>query len=270
MRRQARKEVAPNEADRNPVRRNFDRAAATYDRFADVQGEVARRLLDHLPAADSALAQIVELGCGTGKLTSRLRERYPSARITGIDFSPEMIKRAAARLQGDKVRFFCRDIREFLAGYAGSADLIVSNATLQWIDELEPVFASAREHLQKNGLLVFSIFGPDSLVELQEALDAVMPGAARLAARSFKSEDRIAKLLKHHFTRVDNETMRIGREYADVVTLLRQIRKTGTGGAHQQPLRFSRQYLEAMNTWFKKRYGVCRASYQVMFFRCRP
>ncbi|MEJ2689078.1 MAG: methyltransferase domain-containing protein [Deltaproteobacteria bacterium] len=251
------------------VQRNFDRAAATYDRFADVQIEVAERLVERLPSCRGP-AQIIELGCGTGNLTIRLRDKYPSSLIVAIDFAGEMIKRAADRLEGRGVQFLSQTIQGFLAGYKEKADLIVSNATLQWVDELETVFAQAKKHLKEDGLLVFSIFGPESLVELQQALDVVMGGKGKLAARNFKSREQILLLLRGYFGRVEDESMSIKREYPDVISLLRQIRKTGTGGAHRVPLRLSRRHLEAMDSWFKKRYGGCRASYQVLFFRCRP
>jgi malonyl-CoA O-methyltransferase len=251
------------------VQRNFDRAAATYDRFADVQIEVTERLIERLPPVISP-AQVIELGCGTGNLTVRLRDKYPSSAIVAIDFAGEMIRRAADRLAGREVQFLCQTIQGFLAGYKERADLIVSNATLQWIDALETVFAQAKKHLKEDGLLVFSIFGPESLIELQQALDAVMGEEGKLAARNFKSREQILLLLRSYLGRVEDESMSIKREYPDVLTLLRQIRKTGTGGAHRVPLRLGRRHLEAMDGWFKKRYGGCRASYQVLIFRCRP
>lgn len=251
------------------VQRNFERAAATYDRFADVQVEVAARLVEQLPAGYRPAA-IIELGCGTGNLTSRLHHRYPAASLVAVDFSAAMISRAAARPQSRDVRFFCQDIEEFLASYRNCADLLVSNATLQWIERLEPVIASARQHLRKDGLLAFSVFGPESLAELQQALDAVLVGSGKLAAGRFKSASLIVRLLQRYFAIVEEDTMIIKREYPDVLSLLRQIRKTGTGGAHRAPLRMGRRHLAAMDAWFKERYGGCRASYQILFFRCRP
>jgi len=252
------------------VHRNFDRAALTYDRFADVQSEVAQRLIGLLPAVDGGLEQIIELGCGTGYLTGLLRNRYPLSSLIAVDFAGEMVKRAATRLAGGAANFFCSDIKEYLSSLHDQVDLIVSNATLQWIDDLETVVALAQRHLHKNGLLAFSAFGPESLAELQEALDAVLPGKARLAARNFKTREWIAHLLLRYFERVDEESIIIRRDYTNVASLFKQIRKTGTGGAHREPLRFSHYHLEEMDAWFDKNYGGSQASYQVMFFRYRP
>ncbi|WP_436527750.1 methyltransferase domain-containing protein [Actinoplanes sp. HUAS TT8] len=68
---------------------------------------------------------VTDLGCGSGELTRTLAERWPQARVTGIDSSPEMIAKAG---DGD---FRVGDI----AGWHPDpdTDVIVTNAALQWV-----------------------------------------------------------------------------------------------------------------------------------------
>jgi malonyl-CoA O-methyltransferase len=249
------------------IRRNFSRAANTYDRFADVQAEVAGRLAAMLPSSGNKI-QIIELGCGTGKLTAQLREKYPSARITAVDFVHEMLRKASEWLSTDQVELICQDLEEFMAAARKEVDLIVSNATFQWIKDLDAVLADIRRSLKKEGLLLFSIFGPETLFELQQAFDAVLPGKVRIAAAAFKDRETIDRLAGRYFPRIEVEEMTIRREFPSFVALLGQIKKTGTSGDHPRPVRLGRNSLRALDRWFLEHYGNCRASYQVLFYRC--
>ena len=73
---------------------------------------------------------VVDLGCGPGELTTTLCRRWPQARVTGIDSSPEMIDKAVA--QGGPAWFQLGDVREWKPG--ADVDVLVTNATLQWVE----------------------------------------------------------------------------------------------------------------------------------------
>lgn len=68
---------------------------------------------------------VVDLGCGSGELTRTLAERWPDARVSGIDSSPEMIAKAG---DGD---FSVGDIATWQP--AADTDVVVTNAALQWV-----------------------------------------------------------------------------------------------------------------------------------------
>lgn len=74
---------------------------------------------------------VVDLGCGDGELTRTLAERWPEARVAGVDSSPEMIEKAVAR--GGRVRFERGDVRDWRPG--PDVDVLVTNAALQWVPE---------------------------------------------------------------------------------------------------------------------------------------
>lgn len=95
-----------------------------YLRYADERGRPFVELVARIDA--TAPERVVDLGCGPGTLTELLLERWPSASVTGIDSSPEMIERARSAGRADY------EVGD-LAGWSGSADVIVSNAALQWV-----------------------------------------------------------------------------------------------------------------------------------------
>jgi trans-aconitate 2-methyltransferase len=86
---------------------------------------------------------VVDLGCGPGNLTALLAERWPQAQLRGVDSSAEMIASARRDLPG--LDFEVADLREWLAR-GERADVVISNATLQWLPdhvELLPSLAEA-------------------------------------------------------------------------------------------------------------------------------
>ena len=103
------------------------------DRYLSYADERARPFVELLARVRTpSPATVVDLGCGPGNLTRMLAERWPDAAITGVDSSPAMIERA--RAEADGIEWRLADVRE----WTGSADVIVTNATLQWVpDHLE-------------------------------------------------------------------------------------------------------------------------------------
>ncbi|GAA1236598.1 trans-aconitate 2-methyltransferase [Kitasatospora nipponensis] len=103
-----------------------------YLRFADERTRPLHDLLTRVPPLPGAPAAVVlDIGCGPGNSTAVLRERWPEARITGVDSSPEMLARA--RGHGEpSADYLLADALDYDPAPA-APDLIVSNATLQWI-----------------------------------------------------------------------------------------------------------------------------------------
>lgn len=100
---------------------------AAYGRFADERSRPFADLLARVGA--QAPRAVVDLGCGPGDLTATLARRWPAARVSGIDSSPEMIDRA--RQRGDGVRFRVGDLRDWRP--EPDVDVVISNAALQWV-----------------------------------------------------------------------------------------------------------------------------------------
>ncbi len=100
-----------------------------YLSFADERGRPFVDLLARIGAAQPR--SVVDLGCGPGNLTALLADRWPDASIAGVDSSPEMID--DARAAGTRIDYQVADLRGFSP--AEPVDVLVSNATLQWLPE---------------------------------------------------------------------------------------------------------------------------------------
>ncbi|HTP94815.1 MAG TPA: methyltransferase domain-containing protein [Burkholderiales bacterium] len=117
-----------------------------YLRFTDQRLRPALDLMARVPLAEARA--IYDLGCGTGSVTRLLRERWPRARVTGVDASPEMLDRAKAI---PDIRWEHADLANWRADSA--ADLVYSNATFHWLDHHEALFPHLFGQVSSGGFL---------------------------------------------------------------------------------------------------------------------
>ena len=142
--------------DKKQIRRNFDCAVNTYDKYAVLQREIACRLDERFEFIKINPQRIVDLGVGTGQVSIALAKRFKKSQIIGMDISLEMAKAFFRRLPwrnrfSGRISSICADI-EASPLLSDSCELLVSSLTLQWCNDLERVFAEAKRILKPGGL----------------------------------------------------------------------------------------------------------------------
>jgi trans-aconitate 2-methyltransferase len=125
-----------------------------YLTYADERGRPFVELVARVGA--EAPASVVDLGCGPGNLTALLRDRWPEADIRGLDSSPEMIERA--RDVDPTITFEVADLRTWTAD-GDPVDVLVSNATLQWVPGHLDLLPALADRLRPGGWLAFQVPG---------------------------------------------------------------------------------------------------------------
>jgi trans-aconitate 2-methyltransferase len=125
-----------------------------YLTYADERGRPFVELLARVGAAEPDT--VVDLGCGPGNLTALLVERWPDARVVGLDSSTEMI--AKARATTPAVDFRVADLRDWATG-ADQVDVLVSNATLQWVPGHLDLLPDLVARVNPGGWLAFQVPG---------------------------------------------------------------------------------------------------------------
>lgn len=123
--------------------------------FADERGRPFADLIARVPTSPGS---IVDLGCGPGQLTPRLRERWPDATILGVDSSASMIERAVRDNTDPQADYRLSDLRAWQPEQP--VDLIVSNATFQWVPDQLDIIPALREYVAPGGVLAFQV--PDN------------------------------------------------------------------------------------------------------------
>ncbi|WP_026082300.1 methyltransferase domain-containing protein [Mastigocladopsis repens] len=103
--------------------------------------------------------RVLDLGCGTGKLTHYLHTSIAAQETVGLDSSENMLL-TARQLEGNGLRFALGRIEE--NPVAGKFDLVFSNAALQWVTRHEELFAKLRAKLQPGGQFAAQVPAMDS------------------------------------------------------------------------------------------------------------
>lgn len=253
--------------DRPRLRAAFDRASAGYEAAARLQARVSTELLERLAAFEFAPRVVLDLGCGTGRVTRQLQRRYPRALVIALDIAPGML-REARRKQRWWRRFalLCADaLRLPLA--AGSADLVFSSLMLQWCEPLEQALAEVRRVLRPGGFFAFSTFGPDTLKELRTAW-AQADGLTHVH-RFLDVHDVGDALARSGLAEPVLDVDRIELGYPDVLSLMRDLKASGahnvTAGRPRTLLGRSR--LERMSEAYEtlRRGAALPATYEVIY-----
>ena len=99
--------------------------------------------------------RVVDLGCGTGKLTRLLHARLQARETVGIDRSARMLESARSSDGPPGLRFEVGTIESFDA--RDEYDLIVSNAAFHWIEKHDTLIARLARALRPGGQLAFQI-----------------------------------------------------------------------------------------------------------------
>ena len=134
-------------------------SAKQYSEFENERTRPVRDLVAAIAQREVHLA--VDLGCGPGNSTEVLRHRFPEAVISGLDSSADMV--AAARKRLPALDFAVADIAAWNAPPAGKVDVILANASLQWLPDHATLYPHLAAQLAPGGCL--AIQTPDSLDE---------------------------------------------------------------------------------------------------------
>ncbi|MBT3152823.1 trans-aconitate 2-methyltransferase [Streptomyces sp. CHD11] len=143
-------------------------------------------LLARVPEPPRDPPRIADLGCGAGNVTALLGQRWPAARVTGFDTSPEMLGRARADHTRGGLDFVHADVRTWVP--EEPYDLIISNATLQWVPGHADRFGEWIDGLAPGGALAFQVPGN---------FDAPSHRLLRELAESVRWRGRLSGVLRH-------------------------------------------------------------------------
>lgn len=253
--------------DKRRVRDSFDRAASRYDGAAVLQREVGARLQERLDLVKLQPQRLLDLGCGTGVMSRELTRRYKKAEVICLDLASAMLKQARRRTGWfSKQRFICADA-EALPLADDSVDMIISNLTIQWCEDLDSLFAECRRVLRPGGLMMFSTLGPDTLRELRASWRAV-DGDNHVNA-FIDMHDIGDAMIRARLADPVMDVETITMTYSDVMLLMRDLKQIGAHNvtAGRPAGVTGKRRLAALRDAYEqfRRDGVLPASYEVVY-----
>lgn len=169
-----------------------------YLRHEDARARPFHDLLARVHAV--APRRVADLGCGPGTLTRVLADRWPTAAVVGLDSSAAMIERAAEYAEPGRCEFALGDVCDWRP--VEPVDVIVSNATLQWVPDHLALLASWVEALAPSGWMA---------LQVPANFDARSHALMREVAATPRWRDSLAGTLRHGDAVVEPE------RYVDVL-----------------------------------------------------
>ena len=146
--------------------------AGKYHEISSPQQSWGRKVLDRLPLAGHE--RVLDIGCGTGRLTEQIARRVPAGKVVGLDRSPSMIETAAAwlRLHAPATTLVLGDAASL--PFRRVFDAVFSGATFHWVHDHGALFRSIVMALKPGGRLVAQCGGGPNLALLHARAEALM------------------------------------------------------------------------------------------------
>ena len=217
--------------DRRRLQHSFGRAAAAYAEVAMLQRESESRLLEQLEVLEARVpARVLDVGSGPGRASGVMKGRWPKSEVVALDIALPMLGQVPRHTRFWRpVRRVCGEAAQLPFADA-SFDLVFSNLCLQWVPDLPVALAEFRRVLRPEGLLLFTSFGPDTLLELREAYLAAgeaQPPLSPLAAIQHVGDALVSAGFRTPVLERENFNL----TYPDAMSLLRELRSIGAGDA---------------------------------------
>jgi trans-aconitate 2-methyltransferase len=143
--------------------------ARTYDRSSEPQQAWAAEVLARLDGI-SPDATVLDVGCGTGRVTEALLTLVPRGRVLALDASADMVELARERL-GDRAHVWCEDALELELDEP--VDAIVSTAALHWVPDHERLWPRLARALRPGGVLEIQCGGEGNIDRVRAVIESV-------------------------------------------------------------------------------------------------
>lgn len=222
--------------DRQQVRRNRERAAAGFDGVDFLVREAADRLADRLQDVSRQFPNALDLGCHTGTLSDFVTGMNGIETLIQADLSWRMAAQAAeATGAAGRNRLAVAADEEWLPFKEESFDLVLSNLSLHWVNDLPGALIQINRALKPDGLFLATMLGGETLKELREALalaevelrDGLSPRVSPFA--DLRDAGALMQRAGFALPVIDSDTITV--TYGNPLTLMQELRKMGEGNA---------------------------------------
>ncbi len=139
----------------NPIQSSFSKAKLTYDQHSPVQQSVGKELIKLID--QSYFNNIIDIGCGTGLITTHLYQYRIFNAFEALDFSQDFLEVAQSRNLKNNIIYHCADFDSYFYQHQNTYDLIFANMSLQWSNDFPFLLTQLYQSLNMDGHLAFTI-----------------------------------------------------------------------------------------------------------------
>jgi trans-aconitate 2-methyltransferase len=145
---------------------------ADYARHSSLQEARAEEVLSRLVLHGDE--QVLDVGCGDGRLSARIAALLPSGTVLGVDASADMVAFARSKFAGSEwpnLRFEVADARRL--GWQQRFDLLVSFNALHWVPQQADALRGIRAALKPDGQALLRLVTRSPLTSLEQVAETV-------------------------------------------------------------------------------------------------
>lgn len=246
------------------VKQRFEKNLSTYSENAVVQKHMASELvaslinnkLDAVGLASPTYCKIFEIGCGTGTLTKEILNQLDFEELFANDIvenplNPEIISDKIKILYGD-----CEKIQ-----FPQNLDLVISNATFQWLENLPAVLDKIHANLNERGILAFNTFEQWNLYQIKTITGNTL---------NYYKKAELEELLNANFKILYSNSETIEVEFDSPQDVLKHLKLTGVNGI--TPTKWTKndlkKFKDEYSNLFKNDKGKLILTYKPLYFIC--
>ena len=237
--------------DKKLVKERFKKSMAfdSYCKNASVQDMMAEYLLQNLESCseNTSFLNIFEQGAGTGILTKKLLSKYNPVNFIANDIVDDSEKYTEKIINDKhptcKFNFISGDIEE-LTGYPENIDLVISNATIQWLSNTEIYFKNLASKITQGTSIAFTTFGTNNLFEINKITSSGL---------GYYSIDTIREILRKNFKILFLEEDLVKLQFKTPIDVVKHLRSTGVTGVSRTA--WTKRKLESFSSKYTELFG---------------
>jgi malonyl-ACP O-methyltransferase BioC len=226
------------EINKSIVEQRFRKSMPTYEKTAVAQQQMAINLVNMvMNHYGKQFAQVLEIGTGTGLLTKRIVETLTFDCL----YANDIVEESEAYMKQIKscINFIHGDIETIKL--PDSLDLIISNASLQWVTDLPKLVSDMHRSLNPGGILAFTTFGPDNYREIAQIANTKL---------NYASRNDLITIFSPLFDVVESKEERMSLSFDSPLAVLKHVKQSGTNSIRVKNWKrkdlenFEKRYLE--------------------------
>lgn len=254
----------PEEILRDQVKTDFDTSVRAYHEQAEVQKNVAKRLIASLKPWKETLppGPVIEFGCGTGFVSRQLTDLFPDRNLIFTDAAPAMVNFTRDQIGAEPRNTFDILDAETLLADEPTYALVISSFAAQWFRDPAYTLGQWLEVIKPGGLLLAAFPGSESFPEWkQHAQSLGLP----FTGNTLPDTEEMVIKLSSGGTQVDYYEDTITQHFESAADFFGHLKTIGAGKQLKGRPLSPKEMRLLIDHWNGQTEGSITVSYHIVF-----